>query len=134
MFGCPHHSDIRKQKIECHGIRKGWEPFGQWSLRKAEQLARKDTVRLNSSDEKNNVNQHVEEDEKIPALPMDGSNDVKNEVKNEVKSDKGNNLLNIDDVKTICHNGKCLWKKRNKYDDIYNEITGFSESSSEEDI
>lgn len=133
MFGCPHHSDIRKQKIECHGIRKGWEPFGQWSLRKAEQLARRETVRLNSSDEKNNVYEDVEEDEKIPALPMDGSNDVKNELKNEVKSDKGNSLLNIDDVKTICHNGKCLWKKRNKYDDIYNEITGFSESSSEED-
>ena len=28
MFGCPHHSDLRKEKIECHGVRKGWEPFG----------------------------------------------------------------------------------------------------------
>ena len=28
MFGCPHHSDLRKEKIECYGVRKGWEPFG----------------------------------------------------------------------------------------------------------
>ena len=123
-FGCPHHSNIRKERIECHGVRKGWEPFGQWSLRKAQQLARRETVRLNSSGN-NRINQKGDSgDRKVAALCSDG----KCSSKQEVDSENG-----IDEIKTICHNGKCLWKRRGKYDDVYNEITGYSGSSSEED-
>lgn len=128
MFGCPHHSDIRKEKIECHGVRKGWEPFGQWSLRKAQQLVRRETIRLNSTDNNNN-GQENSGDKKIAALPNDGNNDLKIKAGSEIC----NSNSNIDEIKTICHNGKCLWKKRGKYDDVYNEITGYLESSSEED-
>ena len=124
LFGCPHHSDIRKEKIECRGVRKGWEPFGQWSLRKAQQLARRETARLNSVDNKNNNRNEDNGDKKVAAISGDGNFCVKNDVGSE-------NC--IDEIKTICHNGKCLWKKRGKYDDVHNEITGCSESSSEED-
>jgi len=123
MFGCPHHSGIRKQKIECHGVRKGWEPFGQWSLQKAQQLARRETVRLNSVDKNGNIDKRYNGDRKIAGTSGNGKDDSTNESESI-----------IDEIKTICHNGKCLWKKRGKYDDVYNEITGFSEFSSEEDL
>jgi len=128
MFGCPHHSDIRKEKIECRGVRKGWEPFGQWSLRKAQQLARRETIRLNST-WNNDSSQGDDGDKKVAALSNDGNDGLINGVGNE----NCNSYSNIDEIKTICHNGKCLWKKRDKYDDVYNEITECSEASSEED-
>jgi len=48
MFGCRCHHPLRKAVIERHGLRQGWEPFGQWSLRKAQDMARRETIRLNS--------------------------------------------------------------------------------------
>lgn len=69
MFGCKCHSDLRKSVIERHGCRSGWEPFGQWSLRKAQEKAKRETDRLNgiqlesgnessdfSSDDENKLN------------------------------------------------------------------------------
>lgn len=135
VFGCPHHSDFRKDKIECHGVRKGWEPFGQWSLRKAQQLARKETNRLNKNKNENNKNKSDcddgdgDGDKKVAAL----SNGGNNAVSNAIGGGKGSSYSNNEDIKTICHNGKCTWKMRDKYDNVYNEIMGYSESSSEED-
>lgn len=129
MFGCPHHSDIRKEKIERHGVRKGWEPFGRWSLQKAQQLARNASIRLKSDD--NARNDCDDGDRKVAALSDDGNNTGRNPIGNS--SRRKNNCLTIEEIKTTCHNGKCLWKKRDKYDNVYNEITGHSESSSEEE-
>lgn len=47
MYGCHLHSDIRKNIIEQFGVRRGWEPFGQWSLSKAEAMAKKICCKLN---------------------------------------------------------------------------------------
>lgn len=124
MFGCPHHSDLRKEKIECHRVRKGWEPFGQWSLQKAQQLARRETIRLNSKNSKNDS----DEGKQVAALSNGGNNIVSNG-----SSNKGNNQSDNEEIKTICHNGKCAWKMREKYDNVYNEIMGFSDSSDEGD-
>jgi len=127
LFGCPHHSEIRKEKIECHGVRKGWEPFGQWSLRKAQQLARGITIKLNRTDSKISTNNQGEvEDKNDLLLSHDGR-------AKELGDKNCTSCSNIDEIRTICHNGKCLWKKRDKHDDIYGEITGYSESSEEED-
>lgn len=130
MFGCPHHSDLRKEKIERHGVRNGWEPFGQWSLRKAQQLALKATYRIDDIDD--TCKTCEDGDRKIAALPTDGKN---NTGSNPVGfgSRRNKNSFTIEDVKTVCHNGKCLWKKRDKYDNVYNEVTGLSEALSEED-
>jgi len=49
MFGCFVHSDLRKEKIEAHGVRDGWEPFGQWSMQKAKELARKETEKASTT-------------------------------------------------------------------------------------
>lgn len=101
MFGCRCHSDIRREKIEIHGERDGWEPFGQWSMRKAQELARRETDRLNGG---------VTSDEASSA----------------------SEISNIDEeIKTICHNGKCTWKRKEKYDNVHRELTGYCSSDEE---
>jgi hypothetical protein len=100
MFGCKIHSEIRKEKIECHGVRKGWEPFGQWSMRKAQGLARRET-------EQRNAAQTTDDEEDVAVVSSD------------------------EELKSICLNGKCTWKLKNKYDNIRREVTGV-ESSDEE--
>jgi hypothetical protein len=35
MYACKCHNAIRKAVIAQHGLRPGWEPFGQWSMAKA---------------------------------------------------------------------------------------------------
>eukprot|EP00934_Nitzschia_sp_Nitz4_P005056 Nitzschia sp. Nitz4//scaffold5_size260463//222085//222594//NITZ4_001018-RA/size260463-exonerate_est2genome-gene-0.290-mRNA-1//1//CDS//3329555448//5046//frame0 len=107
MFGCRSHTDIRREKIEAHGERKGWEPFGQWSLRKAQELARRAT-------------------EKINAPPSDGDG-------GEPDLASVSDLLRPvdEDFKTICNNGKCTWKVKDKYDNVHRELTGFSSSDEE---
>mmetsp|Transcript_30505 Transcript_30505/g.34781 ORF Transcript_30505/g.34781 Transcript_30505/m.34781 type:complete len:175 (+) Transcript_30505:302-826(+) len=47
MFGCRCHSNARKSLILQHGCRRGWEPFGQWSLQKAQDRARQEAIRIN---------------------------------------------------------------------------------------
>jgi hypothetical protein len=100
MFGCRCHSDIRREKIEIHGEREGWEPFGQWSLRKAQDLARRETDRLNGA-----------------ATSDEASSASASEIS-----------ASDEEVRTICHNGKCTWKRKEKYDNVHKELTGYSSS------
>jgi len=102
MFGCRCHSEIRREKIELHGERTGWEPFGQWSMRKAKELARRETERMNGGG--------ASEDDGSSSLP-------------EVSSDE--------ELRSICHNGKCTWKMKGKYDNVHRELNGFSSSDRE---
>lgn len=105
MFGCPHHSNLRKERIEKYGERTGWEPFGQWSLRKAQELARRETNKLNG------VATVTTTDEESSAASASASSD--------------------EEIKTMCNNGKCTWKVKTKYDNVYREITGISQSEDE---
>lgn len=102
MFGCKCHSDLRKSVIEQHGVRSGWEPFGQWSLRKAQEKARRETERLNGI---------VESDAAESS---------------EWSSDDENKAL------TICHNGNCTWKVREKFDNVKEELRDDKESEDDE--
>ena len=92
MFGCRCHSNLRKAVIEQHGCRSGWEPFGQWSLRKAQEKARLETERLN-----------------------DGVDLLESGTESWSSDDEKNAL-------SICNNGQCTWKIREKFDDIYSEL------------
>jgi hypothetical protein len=142
VFGCPHHSQFRKEKIECYGTRKGWENFGQWSLRKAQQLARRETNRLNNKNKNDgdgdgDGDDCSSEDNKqgIKSSSSSSSNGGKNVASNNTTGGTSKaNTSNSDneEIKTICHNGKCTWKMKEKYDNVYNEIMGYG-SSSEED-
>lgn len=95
VFGCHCHSKLRKRVIEQHGCRPGWEPFGQWSMRKALEKARVETERLNNNSE--------------------------GETTDEGISSCDENTL------SICHNGKCAWKLKEKYDDIHSELRDSAE-------
>jgi len=107
MFGCRCHSDIRREKIELHGERGGWVPFGQWSMRKAVELARRETERINGH--------HT-----VAA----GSDEASSSNSEEISTSD-------EEIRQICHNGKCTWKRKEKYDNVHKELTG--NSSSDED-
>ena len=95
MYGCSCHSGFRKQLIEKHGERKGWEPFGQWSLSKALSLARKMMDKIKTG--------HF--DRKYEATDAEASDE--DEIAGAWKS--------------ICYNGRCAWRIKSKYDDITND-------------
>lgn len=102
MFGCKCHSDLRRKTISQHGIRSGWEPFGQWSIRKAHEKARRETERLNG----------------------EGCSDGDGETSDQASSDE-------DDCKTltICHDGNCTWKSKEKFDNVSLELRNGQESN-----
>lgn len=126
MFGCPHHSNLRKEKIECYGVRKGWEPFGQWSMQKAQQLARRETIRLNS---KNDCARDSIDNIPISCGSQGGKKGL---IALPLTSESAISNTEREEVKTICHNGNCAWKRKDKYDNVYNEIKGYDWSSDEE--
>lgn len=101
MYGCHCHSLMRREVIEKHGVRKGWEPFGQWSLSKAKTLAKREEERLNGPGE--------ERDE--ATFAGEGSSSCSS-------SDEEERPF----WKPICHSGLCAWKFKNKYDDVFSEI------------
>jgi len=97
MYGCHCHSTLREKVIRRYGVRRGWEPFGQWSMKKAQQIAKKLMEKINSS--------------------IDDSCD---------DSSSSSSLSDVDDNpvlwKKMCNNGKCAWKMKHKYDDIVEEL------------
>jgi len=103
MFGCRAHSEIRREKIELHGVRNGWEPFGQWSMRKAQELARRETEQRNATAAQTKN-----------AEPVDTA---------LVSSDE--------ELKSLCFSGQCTWKMRDKYDNIRREVTGIESTDDE---
>ena len=110
MYGCKLHSNLRKCVIEQHGVRKGWEPFGQWSMKKAQDLARKETERMNQP--------------RVASASSGSDSEGTTTTEDWTSSDdEKNNLLPT----TMCNNGTCAWKVKAKYDDIFREIHGDSD-------
>mmetsp|Transcript_16049 Transcript_16049/g.33946 ORF Transcript_16049/g.33946 Transcript_16049/m.33946 type:complete len:198 (-) Transcript_16049:440-1033(-) len=120
MYGCAAHSNIRKANIQRNGERKGWEPFGQWSLSKAKAAARRETARLNA--ELNNSSTCLSvSSSSTSSLGYDSSRSSSSE-----EEDASLCLIEHDrqqqSWQTLCANGTCNWKIRGKYDDIGSEI------------
>jgi hypothetical protein len=97
MYGCACHSHLREHVIKRYGTRKGWYPFGLWSIKKAQIIARKLTESLNAS----------------------ASSELGGEESSSSSSDFEDNTFAW---KRLCHNGRCAWKMKHKYDDVYEEI------------
>ena len=93
MYGCVLHSHIRQQVIRKFGPREGWEPFGQWSLKKAASVAKKAVDQINQERMEDNSTSSSSSDDE-PSYNW----------------------------KQLCQNGKCMWKLREKYDNIHEEI------------
>lgn len=120
MYGCAAHSNTRKAAIERHGERKGWEPFGQWSLGKAKAAARRETARLNA--ELNNSSACLSVSSSFTSSSgYDSSRSTSSE-------DEDASLCLIEHDRQqqpwdrLCSNGNCNWKIRGKFDDIESEI------------
>lgn len=119
MYGCASHSNMRKAVIERHGERKGWEPFGQWSLGKAKSAARRETARLNAG--LNNSSTCFSVSSSSSSSGYDSSRSTSSE-----EEDTSLCLIEHDRQQqpwqTLCSNGVCNWKIRGKFDDIGSEI------------
>jgi hypothetical protein len=123
MYGCCSHSNLRKKVIERHGERDGWEPFGQWSLRKAKDAAKKETQRLNeqwnalstcsSSDTSSSSSSSEDEQENESMCFLTESSSM---------SSSSNKQQQQQPWQALCANGTCSWKVRGKFDDICSEI------------
>ena len=118
LFGCKIHHELRKAVIEKHGERDGWEPFGQWSLQKAQELARQETLKMSKAKSAESSNSDAGETDPID---KDSSSD-------------GSMSLSLGHTKTalMCMNGKCHWKVKSAYDDVFYELNGHTESEAED--
>jgi hypothetical protein len=127
MFACKCHHPIRKAVIEQHGLRDGWEPFGQWSLQKAKEIARRQVMKSNGetvSDGDSSVADDSSSSSSHGSLSfclLDGSCPAEAPVPIKTR------------LKDICLNGNCSWKIKSAYDDIYLEMHGQTESDAEEE-
>lgn len=117
MYGCILHSQLRERVIRKVGPRKGWEPFGQWSMKKAEMICKKVSDRMNQEQDDNNSSNNSSSDS--------SSDDDIRIVSPRVTSPTNNTFS----WNQLCQNGKCTWKMRDKYDDIYAEIQEADEAS-----
>lgn len=86
--------------IEKHGVRPGWEPFGQWSIKKAQEMARKEEQRKNQRDDESSAGS---EEKSVP---------------DDVEEDESASVS----FASVCLNGECLWKIKSAYDDVQEEI------------
>jgi hypothetical protein len=114
--------------IEQHGLRDGWEPYGQWSLQKAKEMARRQTMKLNGETVSDGETS-VADDSSLSSSSggslsfclSGGSCPVKEPVPTTKR------------LTDICLNGNCSWKVKSAYDDIYHEMHGHTESEAEEE-
>jgi hypothetical protein len=127
LYGCQCHHPYRKQVIEQHGERLGWQTFGVWSLRKAQNQARIEAARLNgeflSTDTSSTTTNDTADDSGDEDVVSAGTNGM---LPIERKGFLHKSLSNI------CLNGACTWKVESAYDNIYKEIHGHTESEAED--
>ena len=106
MFGCPCHHTLRKQVIQLHGERAGWEPFGQWSLKKAHDIARRATAELKQ-----------EESSSTDETDLESVSSVETHTAAPTCV-----WTREDSSTTLCNNGNCLWKVKSAFDNIQEEF------------
>jgi len=132
MYGCSCHSHFRAGTIQRSGERKGWEPFGQWSLKKAQLLSKKLQERLS-------LNANVNVNVNASLIRRIGSASSTSDSSEEEENGSGSSSSTLCDSyshshsnltdensfaawKKLCHNGKCAWKMKHRYDDVVEEI------------
>lgn len=128
MFGCRCHSGLRKAVIEQHGERIGWEPFGQWSLKKAQELARKEADRLNGISTKTTSGRSPP----VSSISTSSDGGLSEEGWTSASDGEERSSTTNSTLPSMCNNGSCTWKIKTKYDNIYAEIHGRSESDDED--
>lgn len=131
LYGCQCHHPNRKQVIEQHGVRKGWQPFGVWSLRKAQEQARIEAARLNG-DQITVTSIDNTSTATMDSVDDSGDEEVQVTSPKAVILDHNSPAAIRKSLSNICLNGTCTWKIESKYDNIYKEIHGHTESEAED--
>lgn len=133
MYACKCHHQQRKKMIEKYGERQGWEPFGQWSLKKALELARRETQRLNSLESKSTSRSSTPPVALTPSLSSIASSSSSDSgYDDDEESEAEISVEGAGVARNMCLSGKCLWKVRTAYDNVFKELTGFTESEAED--
>jgi cobalamin biosynthesis Mg chelatase CobN len=149
MYGCKCHHEHRKRVIERYGERKGWEPFGQWSMKKAVELARKESQRLNREAQSAAAPPVSRTCRPPPAaallattsssssrstgdLSSTASSDYDDDDDEDSGSDSEVSVRGAGVARNMCLSGRCLWKVKTAYDDVFLELTGQTESEAED--
>jgi hypothetical protein len=125
LFGCQCHHLQRKHVIEIHGERQGWQPFGAWSLRKAQNQARIEAARLNGETTNDSSSMSTVDtgyDDSDEEMSSPSLTAAQNESSAAIRKA----------ISSMCLNGTCTWKLESAYDNIYKEIHGCTESEAED--
>ena len=139
MFGCPCHHELRKAVIQQYGERVGWEPFGQWSLRKAEDIARRETARLRNGGKTTptSIDDETLDDwdnsSRDSSAGVDSSGSTASSpvhVSSPVCEFVADNKSR---ATSLCANGNCLWKIRSAYDDVQEELLEQAAAAAEQE-
>jgi hypothetical protein len=128
LYGCQCHHLYRKQVIEQHGERQGWQPFGVWSLQKALNQARIEAARLNGE----HLTTATDSSSTTTIDTGDDSGDEDILSPSTVVIQNERNVAMRKSLSSICLNGACTWKVASAYDNIYKEIHGHTESEAED--
>jgi hypothetical protein len=125
LYGCQCHHPKRKNVIEVHGERQGWQPFGAWSLQKAQYQARIEAARLNG--------ELINDISSISSVDMldDSDEDTTTPSCSVMATDKTITTVRKS-ISNICLNGTCAWKLKSAYDNIFLELNGRTESDVED--
>ena len=131
LYGCKCHHPLRQRVIERYGERPGWEPFGQWSLKKAQEQAKHEAKRLNHGIVAAPSLSAAAAAVASPAVAVSSSSsDSSSGVDDD--SDEEGSSSEAGMARNMCWSGKCLWKVRTAYDDVFKELTGYTESEAED--
>jgi hypothetical protein len=146
MYGCKCHHEQRQRMIERYGERSGWWPFGQWSRKKALELARQETRRLNggapsaprggptppssSLASSSLLRPSSPPSVLTPATSSDSSSSSSDD--DEDENDDQTSVEGAGVARNMCLSGKCLWKVKSAYDNVFKELTGMTESEAED--
>jgi hypothetical protein len=108
-LGCRLHHPHRLAVVAKHGLRSGWEPFGQWSRTKAQHLARRETRKRNRAAGGENTTTPLTTEDEVSSLSS---------------SEQQTTAVcsRVDNSRSLCWNGNCLWKHPSRFDDVEEEI------------
>lgn len=141
LYACQCHHAARKAVIEQHGVRQGWQPFGVWSLRKAQEQARLETIRLNNNLQCVAISDTTlikgsKKNASLTSISNDGDSSTDTEETDTEVSYSNTKVPETailrKSLSSVCLNGACTWKVESAYDDIYKEMHGCTESEAEE--
>ena len=122
---------MRAGTIKRFGERKGWEPFGQWSLKKAQILSKKLQERLSLNAKSSLIRRIGSAGSTSDSSEVDENGSFSTSFDSNSRSHShSTNDNSFAAWKKLCHNGNCTWKMKHRYDDVVEEIHERSQGDS----